>query len=121
MVSVLRRLLDVVCGLSLLLWISVLVFGANIVFWRHAPLYRRYTWGMHAPIPVRLHPVVRHSFALFCIFGILPASRVFAWSYRRWKRVQPDDGGLCTACSYNLTGNESGTCPECGKPIPTTS
>ena len=24
---------------------------------------------------------------------------------------------LCLKCGYNLTGNESGTCPECGKPI----
>ncbi len=23
----------------------------------------------------------------------------------------------CSHCSYDLTGNESGTCPECGKPI----
>ncbi|MCC6681071.1 MAG: hypothetical protein IT445_09235 [Phycisphaeraceae bacterium] len=24
----------------------------------------------------------------------------------------------CSACGYNLTGNVSGRCPECGKPIP---
>ena len=23
----------------------------------------------------------------------------------------------CVKCSYNLTGNLSGTCPECGKPV----
>ena len=28
--------------------------------------------------------------------------------YRRWRK------GLCTYCSYDLTGNVSGTCPECG-------
>jgi hypothetical protein len=26
--------------------------------------------------------------------------------------------GLCLACGYNLTGNTSGTCPECGTPVP---
>lgn len=26
--------------------------------------------------------------------------------------------GLCMACGYNLTGNESGLCPECGEEIP---
>ena len=26
--------------------------------------------------------------------------------------------GECVACGYNLTGNTSGTCPECGIPIP---
>jgi hypothetical protein len=24
---------------------------------------------------------------------------------------------LCLRCGYNLTGNKSGTCPECGEPI----
>ena len=27
--------------------------------------------------------------------------------------------GLCLQCGYNLTGNVSGVCPECGAPIPT--
>lgn len=31
--------------------------------------------------------------------------------YRRHKR------GLCLKCSYDLTGNESGVCPECGKAV----
>jgi hypothetical protein len=29
--------------------------------------------------------------------------------------------GCCPACSYNLTGNMSGTCPECGTPVPNKS
>ena len=29
-------------------------------------------------------------------------------------RRKPPHHGLCQACSYDLTGNESGTCPECG-------
>lgn len=28
------------------------------------------------------------------------------------------DYPLCLACGYNLTGNTSGCCPECGSPIP---
>lgn len=28
---------------------------------------------------------------------------------------------LCKHCGYNLTGNVSGICPECGTPIPPTS
>lgn len=27
-------------------------------------------------------------------------------------------GNLCHVCNYDLTGNESGTCPECGTSIP---
>lgn len=26
--------------------------------------------------------------------------------------------GRCLSCGYNLTGNLSGTCPECGTPVP---
>ncbi len=32
--------------------------------------------------------------------------------YRRYKHRKRH--GLCLSCGYNLTGNESGTCPECG-------
>jgi len=40
--------------------------------------------------------------------------------------VNPDeverilDPNLCTTCGYNLTGNLSGLCPECGTPLPLT-
>lgn len=36
-------------------------------------------------------------------------------SIRRWRRTRP---GLCTSCGYNLTGNISGVCPECGANTP---
>lgn len=28
---------------------------------------------------------------------------------------------VCDNCEYNLTGNVSGTCPECGQPVPVSS
>lgn len=31
---------------------------------------------------------------------------------REWRHI-----GLCRNCRYNLTGNESGVCPECGTKI----
>ena len=31
--------------------------------------------------------------------------------YRRYRRRKK---GLCLTCGYDLTGNESGVCPECG-------
>ena len=36
---------------------------------------------------------------------------VTIWLWRR-DRIPP---GHCTGCGYNLTGNISGTCPECGE------
>jgi hypothetical protein len=43
----------------------------------------------------------------------LPPSVWLHGLVRRW-RLQ--SGGYCLACSYNLTGNTSGVCPECGRP-----
>ena len=31
-----------------------------------------------------------------------------------WRRLPH----LCSACGYDLTGNASGTCPECGRAVP---
>jgi len=47
----------------------------------------------------------------FVIFAIPTAS--LWWIDRR--RIPP---GHCQRCGYNLTGNVSGLCPECGTPIP---
>ncbi len=35
-----------------------------------------------------------------------------------WSFFVYDDLPLCKYCGYNLTGNTSGICPECGTPIP---
>ncbi len=38
-----------------------------------------------------------------------------AWLWYRDRRRAP---GLCITCSYDLRGNESGVCPECGSEAP---
>ncbi len=48
------------------------------------------------------------------IFGAYPLFTLGMIPLRRWRRRRR---GLCLKCSYDLTGNESGVCPECGKPI----
>jgi hypothetical protein len=32
-----------------------------------------------------------------------------------WRDLRPPRAGLCSYCGYNLTGNLSGRCPECGE------
>jgi hypothetical protein len=51
---------------------------------------------------------------LWTVFGLSAAPGVvLLWRHRR--RRLP---GFCRRCGYNLTGNVSGICPECGTPIP---
>jgi len=38
------------------------------------------------------------------------------WSTRRTRRPRRRRG-TCRTCGYNLTGNVSGTCPECGQKL----
>jgi hypothetical protein len=42
-------------------------------------------------------------------------SVVLTAARRRLSRERPI--GLCRRCGYNLTGNLSGVCPECGTPV----
>lgn len=39
-----------------------------------------------------------------------------AWS-GPWRRRRRARSGLCVVCGYNLRGNLSGVCPECGTPF----
>ncbi len=51
---------------------------------------------------------------VFILLVLLPAA-LLIWR-RVWPRVVP---GFCHFCGYNLRGNVSGVCPECGTPTPT--
>lgn len=48
----------------------------------------------------------------FLVFGIYPAIAFIRGPLRRWHRRRK---GLCVRCGYDLRGNVSGVCPECGK------
>jgi len=48
------------------------------------------------------------------LFGFYPVLAFYRGPVRRWRR---DRQGGCKKCGYNLTGNESGVCPECGTEI----
>lgn len=53
---------------------------------------------------------------LFLLFALPWVVKVSAWAGRRLRRSPR--AGCCINCKYNLTGNTSGMCPECGTPIP---
>jgi hypothetical protein len=66
-------------------------------------------------------PLVASSERLisFPYWFVLLLGLTFPVSWVVWSRVRlarRRDAGGCSHCGYNLTGNTSGTCPECGKP-----
>jgi len=46
------------------------------------------------------------------LLALYPAMALLRGPLRRWQRRRT---GSCLHCGYNLIGNESGTCPECGR------
>jgi hypothetical protein len=44
----------------------------------------------------------------------IPCLMLAALSVALWWRDRPMPPGRCFICGYDLTGNVSGTCPECG-------
>jgi len=68
-------------------------------------------------------PAVAHGWAPACEWSVhLPfwllltlclAPTAYLW-WRRSRRIPP---GHCKTCGYNLTGNVSGRCPECGSAV----
>jgi hypothetical protein len=54
--------------------------------------------------------------------GLVAVSAFFLWgalgTALQWPGFRPPPGpNECLKCRYDLTGNESGVCPECGTPI----
>jgi hypothetical protein len=73
--------------------------------------------AMNPSLPVANVRTFRISLAwLVVITAILPL--IFG---PRWvlKTLRTHRAEHCRRCGYNLTGNTSGTCPECGSPIST--
>jgi hypothetical protein len=62
-------------------------------------LARRDAWTVHIPLWMPL--------------AVLLLPTLWLW-YRDRRRIPP---GHCQTCAYNLTGNVSGRCPECGAAV----
>jgi hypothetical protein len=52
--------------------------------------------------------------AIAVVLAYLPSRMIY--SGLRWELVE-NDGRFCLKCGYDLTGNVSGRCPECGREI----
>lgn len=80
-------------------------FGFSVTRFPASPPVLFPSWGTLRGGPFVVFPLWIPA-ALFGLFGL--------WRFRRASRLPP---GRCTACGYDLRGNESGRCPECGEAV----
>lgn len=75
-------------------------------------IWKGFRLAERTPVKLLLRQVER----VFVEVGISLAAGLIVWSLCRFfrGRVLVRDGTLCEECGYNLTGNVSGICPECG-------
>ena len=64
--------------------------------------------------PIHTNPLQRQvDIPLWIPLVVVAISTGFLW---RRERKRPRSGH-CRSCGYNLTGNVSGVCPECGEKV----
>lgn len=77
--------------------------------WARSPISADWTWDVRV-LTARDWTIIVPFWMPLC--GAV-ALTVLAWW--PWKRRRP---GCCRRCGYDLTGNTSGVCPECGRGVP---
>lgn len=104
--------------------LSLLLCAATVVLWVRS--YREYADisgfggflviskdGVLSVFRTIPEGVTQHDFYYWkwaLMFMVTPALWLVVWTARR-RLLRP---GYCPICSYNLTGDTSGICPECG-------
>ena len=93
-------------GIPAIIWLGFLA-----VYW---------AWATATPFPDV--DLARKRFWLSSVPCVVLVVMEFAalWWLLSWRRIthaRRHKKGLCVNCGYNLTGNMSGICPECGKKI----
>ena len=71
-------------------------------------------WLLHPMYPISFDGIFRNS--SFVLAAVMLVASMFANAFIM-SRVPQVGAPSCRACSYDLTGNISGICPECGTPI----
>ena len=61
--------------------------------------------------------LLRIPYRLLLAVSLLGIAACQLRGYLLLRRLRMESSIPCPKCTYNLTGNVSGTCPECGTPI----
>ena len=79
--------------------------GADSIRW--LPTIGPQRWGL--PDPSNRSITFAAYFPFWCLFPLAAIPTVILW--RRDRKIPP---GQCQTCGYDLTGNTTGVCSECG-------
>ena len=105
------------CSLNKMFVRTDTVFRCDIPFLLRC-CYRRQTGLLPQsytyPLITDLWEISVRLWWMILLFAIYPTIAFIRGPYRRYRRRKK---GLCLKCGYNLTGNVSGVCPECGEQI----
>jgi hypothetical protein len=75
-------------------------------------------WRWNGPAPGDELTMIGVSDAwTIALFAALPIGRIAVKPIGILRRRHRSRTSRCTMCSYQLTGNTSGVCPECGTPV----
>jgi hypothetical protein len=105
-------------------WVALLALGIARRRWRLVVLEAALAVGLLceagylvAPnYPLSLWGIARND-SLAWIFLMLPVTVIALWIAGHVHRARLPTT-RCPACDYELIGNVSGVCPECGSPVP---
>lgn len=93
--------------------------GGRRFIWKHGLVLGAYYLAVYAPYAIMTLVFHREVWGLQCVGCVVIISGPilgiwFAFFGRHIRcRIPPDH---CQRCGYDLTGNVSGKCPECGEP-----
>jgi len=76
---------------------------------------RPYLYGGRAALARFTQTGIRCHASL--VVGLIAVCTLFFGLYQPLKRYRRRRSGLCASCGYDLSGNVSGKCPECGTVI----
>lgn len=94
------------------------ILTGNLGYGRHlykdfkpCPLNAEHCFAEPAGKVIVVHSVCVPLWLCLVVVAVYPSVAFLRGPLRTWRRRR---SGACLQCGYNLRGNESGVCPECG-------
>jgi len=90
------------------------------ILWLPAVIIRHGADEISAHLAMGFTVFIFFSLIAMPVFGLvksLMALERYITGHPQMRRLERMRNGLCVDCGYDLRGNVSGVCPECGTPI----